>query len=116
MVPLKRQIRKALIEKALNYSKAQETDIYLSAQDLGLSRFAGGAIHQNVAHSDITLNIRSVAGKRLGRATTNDLSDSGVQKAVESAHLRVQLEARAIGVATVPNNGWGNIAEHSETM
>jgi len=89
MVPLKRQIRKALIEKALNYSKAQETDIYLSAQDLGLSRFAGGAIHQNVAHSDITLNIRSVAGKRLGRATTNDLSDSGVQKAVGSAHLRV---------------------------
>jgi len=87
MVPLKRQIRKALIEKALSYSKAQETDIYLSAQDLGLSRFAGGAIHQNVAHSDITLNIRSVAVKRLGRATTNDLSDSGVQKAVESAHL-----------------------------
>ena len=81
----------ALLEKALAYSKAQETDIYLSAQDLGLSRFAGGAIHQNVAHSDITLNIRSVAGKRLGRATTNDLSDSGVQKAVESAHQTALL-------------------------
>ena len=77
----------ALLETTLGYSKAQETDIYLSAQDLGLSRFAGGAIHQNVAHGDITLNIRSVTGKRLGRATTNDLSDSGVQKAVESAHL-----------------------------
>jgi predicted Zn-dependent protease len=81
----------ALLEKALGYSKAQETDIYLSAQDLGLSRFAGGAIHQNVAHSDLTLNIRSVAGKRLGRATTNDLSDSGVQKAVESAHQNALL-------------------------
>ena len=75
----------AVLEKALGYSKAQETDIYLSAQDLGLSRFAGGAIHQNVAHSNITLNVRSVTGKRLGRATTNDLSDSGVQKAVEAA-------------------------------
>ena len=62
----------ALLEKGLSYSKAQETDIYLSAQDLGLSRFAGGAIHQNVAHSNIVLNIRSVTGKRLGRATTND--------------------------------------------
>ena len=41
----------ALIDKALSYSKAQETDIYLSAPDLGLSRFAGGAIHPNVAHS-----------------------------------------------------------------
>jgi len=80
-----REAALALLDKALGYSKAQETDIYLSAQDLGLSRFAGGAIHQNVAHSNITLNVRSVSGKRLGRATTNDLSDSGVQKAVEAA-------------------------------
>ena len=91
MVPLKRQIRKALIEKALSYSKAQETDIYLSAQDLGLSRFAGGAIHQNVAHSNIMLNVRSVSGKRLGRATTNDLSDSGLRKAVDAAHQNALL-------------------------
>jgi len=81
----------ALLDRALSYSKAQETDIYFSAQDLGLSRFAGGAIHQNVAHNDIVLNIRSVAGKRLGRATTNDLSDTGVQKAVESAHRNALL-------------------------
>jgi len=80
-----REAALALLDKALGYSKAQETDIYLSAQDLGLSRFAGGAIHQNVAHSNITLNVRSVSGKRLGRASTNDLSDSGVQKAVEAA-------------------------------
>ena len=81
----------ALLEKALGYSKAQETDIYLSSQDLGLSRFAGGAIHQNVAHSNIVLNIRAVAGKRLGRATTNNLSDAGVQMAVEVAHQNALL-------------------------
>ena len=81
----------ALLEKALSYSKAQETDIYLNAQDLGLSRFAGGAIHQNVAHSNIVLNIRSVTGKRIGRATTNDLSDSGIRKAIEAAHQNALL-------------------------
>ena len=81
----------ALIEKALSYSKAQETDIYLSAQDLGLSRFAGGVIHQNVAHSNIVLNVRSVSGKRLGRATTNDLSDAGLRKAVDAAHQNALL-------------------------
>jgi len=81
----------ALIEKALSYSKAQETDIYLNAQDLGLSRFAGGAIHQNVAHSNIMLNVRSVSGKRLGRATTNDLSDAGLRKAVDAAHQNALL-------------------------
>ena len=81
----------SLLDKALGYSKAQETDIYLSAQDLGLSRFAGGAIHQSVAHGNTTLSIRSVAGKRLGRATTNDLSDAGVQRAIESAHQNALL-------------------------
>ena len=86
-----REAALALLEKALGYSKAQETDIYLSAQDLGLSRFAGGAIHQNVAHGNIVLNIRSVTGKRLGRATTNDLSDAGVRKAVEAAHRNALL-------------------------
>lgn len=86
-----REAAMALLEKALGYSKAQETDIYLSAQDLGLSRFAGGAIHQNVAHSNSTLNIRSVTGKRLGRATTNDLSEAGVRKAVEAAHQNALL-------------------------
>ena len=81
----------SLLEKALGYSKAQETDVYLNAQDLGLSRFAGGSIHQSVAHSNITLNIRSVAGKSLGRATTNDLSDAGIRKCVESAHQNALL-------------------------
>ncbi len=86
-----REAALALLEKALGYSKAKETDVFLSAQDLGLSRFAGGAIHQNVAHSNITLNIRAVTGKRLGRATTNDLSDSGIQKAVDAAHRNALL-------------------------
>lgn len=86
-----REAALALLDKALGYSRAQETDVYLSAQDLGLSRFAGGAIHQNVAHNDVMLHIRSVAGKRLGRATTNDLSDAGIQQAVESAQRNALL-------------------------
>ena len=92
----------ALLDKALGYSRAQETDIYLSAQDLGLSRFAGGAIHQNVAHGDIVLNVRSVAGKRLGRATTNDLSDAGVQRAVETALQNALLMPEDPGFMGLP--------------
>ncbi|MBT99599.1 MAG: hypothetical protein CL902_13390 [Dehalococcoidia bacterium] len=88
---LGREAALALLDKALGYSKAQQTDIYLNSQDLGLSRFAGGAIHQNVAHGNVVLNVRSVVGKRLGRATTNDLSDSGVQKAVDAAHQNALL-------------------------
>ena len=97
-----REAALALLEKALGYSEAQETDIYLSAQDLALSRFAGGAIHQNVAHSNIVMNIRSVTGKRLGRATTNDLSDAGVRKAVEAAHQNALLMPEDPAFAGLP--------------
>ena len=99
---LGREAALVLLDKALGYSKAQETDIYLNAQDLGLSRFAGGAIHQNVAHGNVVLNVRSVVGKRLGRATTNDLSDSGIKKAVESAHQNALLMPEDINFNGLP--------------
>ena len=81
----------ALLEKALALSQAQETDVYLSGQDLGLTRFANNVIHQNVFHSNLTLNIRAVEGKRLGRATTNDITDDGLRRAVEAARQNALL-------------------------
>ena len=80
-----------LLDRALTLSTAQETDIYLSSQDLGLTRFAGNAIHQNVSHSNVTLNIRAVEGKRVGRATTNDASDDGIRRAMEAARRNALL-------------------------
>ena len=80
-----------LLERALALSMAEQTDIYLSSQDLGLTRFAGNAIHQNVSHSNVSLNIRAVEGRRLGRATTNDLSDEGIRKAMDSARRNALL-------------------------
>ena len=81
----------ALLERALSLSAAPETDIYLSGQDLALTRFAGNAIHQNVAHSNVTLNIRAVDGRRVGRATTNDLSDAGIRRAMDAARRNALL-------------------------
>jgi predicted Zn-dependent protease len=97
-----REAALALLDRALGYSKAQETDIYLSAQDLGLSRFAGGSIHQNVAHGNVVLSVRSVAGKRLGRATTNDVSEAGVQRMVEAAHRNALLMPEDPGFTGLP--------------
>ncbi len=80
-----------LLERALTLSTAQETAIYLSSQDLALTRFAGNAIHQNVSHSNVTLNIRAVEGKRVGRATTNDTSDEGIRRALDAARRNALL-------------------------
>ena len=81
----------ALLERAISLSTAEQTDVYLSSQDLGLTRFAGNAIHQNVSHSNVTLNIRAVEGQRLGRATTNDTSDEGIRRAMEAAKRNALL-------------------------
>ncbi len=80
-----------LLERALALSAADQTDVYLSSQDLGLTRFAGNAIHQNVSHNNVTLNIRAVEGQRIGRATTNDLSDDGIRRAMEAARRNALL-------------------------
>ena len=81
----------AVLKKALSLSKANETDVYLSVQDLSLTRYASNSIHQNVSHSNALLNIRVVVGKRQGRATTNDLSDDGIRMMVEQARQSALL-------------------------
>ena len=75
----------AVLQKAMDLSKTGEADFYLSIQEQGLTRFANNAIHQNVSHSNAQLHIRTTAGKRLGRAVTNDLSEAGIAKAVGQA-------------------------------
>jgi PmbA protein len=76
---------KALMQRALRASKAEQTEVLLVAQDQELTRFANNLIHQNVAETDVTLMIRAVMGKRQGVATTNNLSDEGIARAVEAA-------------------------------
>ncbi len=71
-----------LLQRALSMSKAEDTEVFLAVQDLGLTRFANSSIHQNVFHSNAQLHVRTVVGGRQGRATTNDLSDQGLAEVV----------------------------------
>ncbi|MGQ0604965.1 MAG: PmbA/TldA family metallopeptidase, partial [Anaerolineales bacterium] len=73
------------MERALAYSDADETEIIFSGGEAALTRCAHNAIHQNVAETDATLEIRAVFGTRVGVATTNDLSEAGVARAVQIA-------------------------------
>ena len=80
-----------ILQKALEFSTAEEADFYLNVQEQGLTRFANNSIHQNVSHSNAQLHIRATVGRRLGRAVTNDLSDSGLSKAVRQARQNATL-------------------------
>ena len=81
----------AVLDKAMALPKGGDADFYLTFKETGLTRFANNGIHQNVSDSDAQLHVRAVAGKRLGRAVTNDLSDPGVAKAVEQARQAALL-------------------------
>lgn len=75
-----------LLREALRHSPTgADVDIYLTATDQALTRFANNRIHQNVAHQDAIAHVRVAIGKHQGRAVTNNLSDPGLADAVRQA-------------------------------
>lgn len=86
-----RDLALSLIEKALGFSTAEQTQVQLITGESMLTRYAENHIHQNVSESNSRLLIRVAFGKKLGSATTNDLSDEGIRRAVESACTIAQL-------------------------
>ena len=81
----------AVLSQALDSSQLGEMEAYLLINDLGLTRFASNIIHQSVSHSNAELHIRVAVGQRQGRATTNDLSATGVEKAASQARRNALL-------------------------
>jgi predicted Zn-dependent protease len=85
------QAVKALLQQALRFSEADETELVFTGSEEALTRFAHNAIHQNVAEIDASVDVRAVLGSRVGAptavgaATTNDLSASGLERAVRQA-------------------------------
>lgn len=76
---------KVLTAGLLAQSRADQTEVLVLAEDTSLTRFANSQIHQNVAESDAQVRVRVVVGKKIGVASTNDLSADGLKKALDSA-------------------------------
>ncbi len=74
-----------LLKRVLALSPAGETEALLLGLDEQLTRFANNAIHQHVAEANHYVIARVAQGKRVGVSTTNDLSDAGLERAVENA-------------------------------
>ncbi len=77
---------RTLLREALRHCPPDaDGDIYLTATEQALTRFANNRIHQNVAHQDAIAHVRVAVGKRQGRAVTNNLSEAGLADAVRQA-------------------------------
>ena len=80
--------RLALAEKVMQAAVAAgatEAEALVIADDSALTRFANSEIHQNVAETSATVNLRFVVGRRVGVATTGRTDDEGLIALVEQA-------------------------------
>lgn len=76
--------RKA-IEAALRTEGADGIEIVSIASDVGLTRFANSQIIQNTARQEARVYVRAVVGNRWATATTNQLDETHLRRAVENA-------------------------------
>ena len=65
---------KELVNDVLKRLRGDDAEIFITINDDKLTRFANNAIHQNVAETNMSLNVMLLKGKRVGSATTNRIS------------------------------------------
>jgi PmbA protein len=77
-----------LAETVLAHALAQgvtEAEALVMADDSALTRFANSEIHQNVAETNVTINLRVVVGRRVSVASTDRTDDESLRRLAERA-------------------------------
>ena len=78
----------AIAERAIALATtagATEAEALASVDRAQLTRFANSEIHQNVAETNASLNLRVVIGKRVGVASSNRVDAEGLRRLAETA-------------------------------
>ena len=73
---------KAIMAKALEYSKADGCEVNLSGSDSGNIRYARNTVSTAGAQSNQTLVVQSNFGKKVGTATIEEFDDASIEKVV----------------------------------
>jgi PmbA protein len=76
---------RGIVQQILAYSDADETEVVFFGGQSQLTRYANSYIHQNVAEQNTLVNVRVALGKKIGVASTNDLSDGALKQVVARA-------------------------------
>ena len=83
---------KQITDRVLALSKNGQAEVSLWVADSALTRFANNIIHQNVAETNTDVTIRVAQGRRVGTASTNDVTDAGLARVVERATGLARLQ------------------------
>jgi predicted Zn-dependent protease len=81
----------SLLKTGLSASTADQTEMVLIGEDLSLTRFAESRIHQNMYRSDTNVYVRAIKDKKIGIASTGELNEDSIKRAVADACTISQL-------------------------
>lgn len=82
---------KRIMEKALQYSKADTCEVNLGGSNSGNIRYARNTVSTAGARSNQTLVVQSNYGKKVGTATIEEFDDASLEKAVRRSEELAQL-------------------------
>src|SRR5215510_15879105 len=86
-----REQAKALSDRALSFSKAEETQVTLTGGDRANVRFARNSVTTSGASSGYSLAITAKIGQRTGTVTASEFSDASLQRAAKNAEEIAKL-------------------------
>lgn len=84
---------------------ATDAEAYLQRTDEELTRFANSEVHQNVAETNTTVNLRFVDGNRVGVASSNRTDDEGLRRLADSAGKIARLQPERPDFGGLPEPG-----------
>ncbi|HYM83364.1 MAG TPA: TldD/PmbA family protein, partial [Candidatus Dormibacteraeota bacterium] len=96
----------AVAETVLGHAKrlgATAAEVLVMAEDSALTRFANSEIHQNVAESNVSVNVRFVDGTRVGVAASSRTDAEGLRALAETAGTIARHSAE--------REDWGGLPE-----
>jgi predicted Zn-dependent protease len=91
MAILNKEEAKAIMQKALSYSKADECEVNLSGSESGNIRYARNSVSTSGRISQTSLVVSSAFGKKSGVATINEFDDASLEKVVRRSEELAKL-------------------------
>ncbi len=92
-----------IADRILGMSTADQTEVLIFSTTSALTRFANNYIHQNVEQTDVDVRVRSVLGKKIGVASSNELSDASLRALVERAETLARQQKENQDFQSLPS-------------
>ena len=81
-----------IADAVMDASPASETEVLAVEQNESLTRFANNYIHQNVTERNVQITVRSVIGRKVGIAVSNDTRPESLRELAVRTHEVARLQ------------------------